>query len=271
MGAVARRTSRSRRRSGVLPDTLRQGNTTFVDLRATLDDLDPLLRGLEARDADWPNSSASCGRCWRATPTFRDLARSSPSPGPSTTRPTRRRTCRSCSGSATPAFRSAIGRDASGQPVIDFLRPYSPELVGWFRDFGRRPPTTTPTATTRASCRSSASSSSPTGRPGGTLVPVPGVQRFDGYSSGQRAAARAPPASPPPTARTRSRTRRLRLRSDARAPRPMRRAARHVAAAGARRRRARAGARPGGGERRRRRTACGRSSTTRASSSRART
>jgi phospholipid/cholesterol/gamma-HCH transport system substrate-binding protein len=24
-----------------------------------------------------------------------------------------------------------------GQPVIDFLRPYSPDLVGWFRDFGQ--------------------------------------------------------------------------------------------------------------------------------------
>ena len=38
---------------------------------------------------------------------------------------------------ASPTFRRAITAMRDGQPVIDFLRPYSPDLVGWFRDFGQ--------------------------------------------------------------------------------------------------------------------------------------
>ena len=37
----------------------------------------------------------------------------------------------------SPAFRNAITAMRKGQPVIDFLRPYSPDLIGWFRDFGQ--------------------------------------------------------------------------------------------------------------------------------------
>ena len=90
--------------------------------------------------------------------------------------------------------------------MIDFLRPYSPDLVGWFRDFGERRPTTTRTAITRAS------------------MPIFGAFQFQrtataadagagaarrsgspGSTTASRAAAPAPPASRAPTARTRSR------------------------------------------------------------------
>ncbi len=37
----------------------------------------------------------------------------------------------------SPTFRRAIQAMKQGQPVIDFLRPYTPDLVGWFRDFGQ--------------------------------------------------------------------------------------------------------------------------------------
>jgi phospholipid/cholesterol/gamma-HCH transport system substrate-binding protein len=37
----------------------------------------------------------------------------------------------------SPAFRSSIQAEEKGQPVIDFLRPYSPDFIGWFRDFGQ--------------------------------------------------------------------------------------------------------------------------------------
>jgi phospholipid/cholesterol/gamma-HCH transport system substrate-binding protein len=38
---------------------------------------------------------------------------------------------------ATPAFRNARGALQKSQPVLEFARPYTPELVGWFRDFGQ--------------------------------------------------------------------------------------------------------------------------------------
>ena len=86
------------------------------------------------------------------------------------------------------------------QPVLEFIRPYTPDLVGWLRDFGQAPPTTTPTATTRASSRSSTRSSSPTTPRGGVLTPHPAdSQRFDGLADRRRSsAARAPRASAPP-------------------------------------------------------------------------
>jgi phospholipid/cholesterol/gamma-HCH transport system substrate-binding protein len=38
---------------------------------------------------------------------------------------------------ATPTFRHAITTLQKSQPVLEFIRPYTPELVGWFRDFGQ--------------------------------------------------------------------------------------------------------------------------------------
>ena len=38
---------------------------------------------------------------------------------------------------ATPAFASARGALQRSQPVLEFVRPYAPDLVGWFRDFGQ--------------------------------------------------------------------------------------------------------------------------------------
>ena len=59
----------------LLPDTLRKANTTFVNLRSTLDDLDKLVDVLEAGHApSSPRSCASCARCvHEARPTIADL------------------------------------------------------------------------------------------------------------------------------------------------------------------------------------------------------
>ena len=38
---------------------------------------------------------------------------------------------------ASPAFRNGRQALIKAQPVLEFARPYTPELVGWFRDFGQ--------------------------------------------------------------------------------------------------------------------------------------
>jgi phospholipid/cholesterol/gamma-HCH transport system substrate-binding protein len=38
---------------------------------------------------------------------------------------------------ATPAFRNGRQALQRAQPVLEFARPYTPDLVGWFRDFGQ--------------------------------------------------------------------------------------------------------------------------------------
>ena len=71
----ATRTWRSSQALGLLPPTLRKANTTFVNLRAALDDLDKLVAESQARHArSWHPSSPGCAR-WSsdARPTVRDL------------------------------------------------------------------------------------------------------------------------------------------------------------------------------------------------------
>ena len=38
-----------------------------------------------------------------------------------------------------PASRNAIAALQRSQPVIEFIRPYAPEFIGWLRDFGQSP------------------------------------------------------------------------------------------------------------------------------------
>ena len=70
-------------------------------------------------------------------PTFADLAQIVHQPGPTTTRPTWCASCRELQRIGEPGIPQRHHGDGAVQPVIDFLRPYTPDLVGWFRDFGQ--------------------------------------------------------------------------------------------------------------------------------------
>jgi phospholipid/cholesterol/gamma-HCH transport system substrate-binding protein len=121
-----------------LPRTLRQANTTFVNLRSTLDDLDDLV------DASKPVAP-------KLAPFFRQLR-----PLVTDARPTIRDLSSLISRSgadndlidllgkqpqltkvATPTFQHTIKGLQQGTPVLQFIRPYAPDLIGWFRDFGQ--------------------------------------------------------------------------------------------------------------------------------------
>ncbi|MFL5843948.1 MAG: MlaD family protein [Solirubrobacteraceae bacterium] len=122
----------------LLPDTLRKGNTTFVNLRATLDDLDELT------DASLPATK-------RLAPFFRALR-----PLVADARPTikdlRLLVTRSGSGNdlidllgkapklaseAKTTFPHTIEALQKSVPVLSFIRPYTPDFMGWIRDFGQ--------------------------------------------------------------------------------------------------------------------------------------
>ena len=152
----------------MLPGTLRKGNTTFVNLRATLDDLDdarrrrpsrrrkklaPFLRELRPLVADAaPDDQGPAPRSSRRPGADNDLiellaqgaARSSARRAPAFPQHGRRRCARS-----TPVLELHPPVHAGPHRLVPRLRP------------GARP-TTTPTATSRASSRSSTPSSSPT-------------------------------------------------------------------------------------------------------------
>jgi phospholipid/cholesterol/gamma-HCH transport system substrate-binding protein len=138
MGAIASQNASLSQALGVLPDTLRQGSSTFVDLRSALDDLDPLV------SASKP-ATKNLARFFQqfrplldaATPTFGNLSAFVHKPGANNDVTDIVRELPQLQRIGSPTFKRAITAMKVGQPVIDFLRPYSPDLVGWFRDFGQ--------------------------------------------------------------------------------------------------------------------------------------
>jgi phospholipid/cholesterol/gamma-HCH transport system substrate-binding protein len=130
-----------------LPPFLRRADTTFVNLRAALDDvdllvdaakpvavrLDPFLNQAQAFAAD-------------AKPTVRDLSRTISQPGPNNdlinlinSFPPLSRTAldnQTVNGASRPgAFPQTTTALNAATPTIAFARPYTPDFVGWLDDF----------------------------------------------------------------------------------------------------------------------------------------
>jgi phospholipid/cholesterol/gamma-HCH transport system substrate-binding protein len=123
---------------GLLPTTLRRGNTTFVNLRATLDDLDVLV----AASKPATKNLAPFLRQLRpllasARPVVRDLRLAVNSPGPNNDLVDATLKFPRLQSVASPAFRNGRRALVQAEPVLEFARPYTPDLVGWFRDFGQ--------------------------------------------------------------------------------------------------------------------------------------
>ena len=121
-----------------LPTTLRKGNTTFVNLRSTLSDLDrlvaeskpatrrlaPLLRELQPLLEE-------------SRPTVQDLSALFGRPGADNDLLDATRKLPRLQRVASPSFADQIEALRELQPVLEFGRPYAPDLVGWLRDFGQ--------------------------------------------------------------------------------------------------------------------------------------
>ncbi len=121
-----------------LPTTLRRANTTFVNLRATLGDLDVLVN--ESKPAT--KRLAPFLRELRplvagARPTIRDLRRAVREPGKNNDLTELMRKAPKLAQVARPALRNTTTALRDSTPVLDFIRPYTSELTGWFRDFGQ--------------------------------------------------------------------------------------------------------------------------------------
>ncbi|MEJ7782255.1 MAG: MlaD family protein [Solirubrobacteraceae bacterium] len=131
-----------------LPTFLRSANSTFVNLRAALDDLDPLVEDAKpvVRDDLIPLFDELRPFAADAAPTVRDLSRTISRPGedndlidllerqPEVAQIAVESAQRN--GEERPGAFQALASGAEGvTPQLEFLRPYSPELVGWFDDF----------------------------------------------------------------------------------------------------------------------------------------
>lgn len=143
-GAIAAENSSFSQALAVLPSTLQRANSTFVDLRAGIADLQQLV------DVSKPNTvrlteffAALKPVVTNATPVFSDLATIISKPGKDndlTNAFNAAPALQYVSNGAIPgggAFPSSIQALQDGQPLIEFARPYSVDLGGWFRDFGQ--------------------------------------------------------------------------------------------------------------------------------------
>jgi phospholipid/cholesterol/gamma-HCH transport system substrate-binding protein len=121
-----------------LPTTLRRGNSTFVNLRATLDDLDVLVAESKPATKDLaPFLRELRPLVARAVPTIRDLRTAIRRPGANNELVELTRKQPRLQQVASPALKNTTKAVRRSIPVLDFIRPYSPDLVGWFRDFGQ--------------------------------------------------------------------------------------------------------------------------------------
>jgi phospholipid/cholesterol/gamma-HCH transport system substrate-binding protein len=170
---------------GLLPTTLRRANTTFVNLRATLDDLDTLVDVSLPATKDLAPFLGELRPLLRdAEPTIRDLRRLVRRDGPDNDLVEATQKMPRLQRAATPAF--ASGRQALEklQPVLEFARPYTPELVGWFRDFGQGAANYDANghyARIQPIFNAFQLADNPAG---GVLSPIPPSQRFEGLQTG---------------------------------------------------------------------------------------
>jgi phospholipid/cholesterol/gamma-HCH transport system substrate-binding protein len=121
-----------------LPPFMRRANTTFVNLRATLDDLTRLVNASKpATRRLEPFLVSLRPLVHRAVPTVRDLRITIRQPGPNNDLINLSNKLPKLAGQAQVVFPRGIKTLKQSQPVVQFVRPYVPELVGWFRDFGQ--------------------------------------------------------------------------------------------------------------------------------------
>lgn len=131
-----------------LPTFLRRTNTTFVNLRASLDDLDPLVAAATpvVRTKLRPLFAELRPFAAAAEPTVKDLSRTIRRPGadndlvellrrqPAVDAIANKTAVRN--GASREGAFPAMQRAAQGaSPQLAFLRPYTVDAVGWFDDF----------------------------------------------------------------------------------------------------------------------------------------
>lgn len=130
-----------------LPGFMRKANTTFVNLRATLDDLDPLVAASRPVVRDLRPLLADLRPFARdAAPAVRDLSRTIRRPGADNDlvellrrQPAVRRIATGPVQANGAERRGALPELAEAledsTPQLAFFRPYAPDLIGWFDDF----------------------------------------------------------------------------------------------------------------------------------------
>ena len=121
-----------------LPEVLRQGSTTFVDLRSALDDLDKLVAASKVGTRDLaPFLRQLRPVVTEATPTVERLRQIVYRPGANNDLTDQLQQLPRLARLTDVVFPRGVDTLRQSQPIIEFIRPYAPDLVGFLRDFGQ--------------------------------------------------------------------------------------------------------------------------------------
>jgi phospholipid/cholesterol/gamma-HCH transport system substrate-binding protein len=195
MRAIGDESESLRRALDLLPDTLRRANTTFVNLRGTLDDLELLVEESKPATRELaPFFRELRPLVTEARPTIADLRDLIRTPGENndlielTAKQPR---LAELTASVFPRAIRALDRT---QPVIEYARLYTPDLAGWFTKFGQVP------AYYDANGHYARVMPvfSPTVNQGGTLEAVEPQRRLEGYERGILRHCPGSAVQPPP-------------------------------------------------------------------------
>ena len=130
MAAIAQENRAFDRSLAALPGAMRQANTTFVNLRAALDDLDPLVADTKVVAPDLAPFLRDLRPVARkSVPVVRDLKLAINREGKANDLTDALRDLPKANRSARTAVPNAIAGLDSSQHLIEFTRPYSPDLL----------------------------------------------------------------------------------------------------------------------------------------------
>jgi phospholipid/cholesterol/gamma-HCH transport system substrate-binding protein len=137
LAAIAEQNAAFDRSLQLLPPTLRQANTTFVNLRAALDDIDPLVNTAKPATKDLqPFLERLRPVIRRALPVFTDLRLTVSRPGQDNDLAEFVKSLVPLHKRGASASRSGIRALNASQEFITFARPYAPEVIASFGKLG---------------------------------------------------------------------------------------------------------------------------------------
>jgi phospholipid/cholesterol/gamma-HCH transport system substrate-binding protein len=122
----------------LLPNTLRRANSTFVNLRGTLNDLDVLVAESKPATKDLARFLRELRPLVRdARPTIKDLRYAIRASGANNDLIDLMEKAPKLADTAEPSLNNTTRAVRKSVPVVDFIRPYMPDFTGWLREFGQ--------------------------------------------------------------------------------------------------------------------------------------
>ena len=197
-GAIARQNVAFGQTLERLPPVFRQSNTTFVNLRAALDDLDPLVETAKPATKDLAPFLAELRPViQKAVPLFKNLRLTVRRPGKANDAAELLAALPEVQQRAAKAFPHSEEAIADFQPNLDFARAYTPDIFNGFAKLGQ---VTGYYDANGHYARISFSNLNIFNYSGGELQPIPPSQQFETLGSAETVKRRCPGGATQPAA-----------------------------------------------------------------------